>query len=223
MPEQLVFDLPPHVSMGAEDFLVSDANRVAYETVCTPESWPEGKLILTGPAASGKSHLARVFAVQTSATVLQAAAMAMSPLPDGGAVVIEDIATLSDEAEEWLFHTHNRLLRGGGQLLITAVDAPTRWPLRLGDLVSRMQGTSVVRIDPPDDGLLLGVLLKHFADRQLQPSAPALDYLVTHMGRSFEAVRQVVADIDRTALANRRAITRDLAREVLDRGADGQA
>lgn len=217
MTRQRAFDLPPRVSLGHDDFLVSDANRLAYTTVRTAESWPEGKLALVGPAASGKTHLARIFAAAHDAPVLDAGALDTSAPFGGPALVIEGMdAPLPPEAQEWLFHAHNAIARSRGHLLMTARTPPTRWPLTLGDLRSRAEAATVARIDPPDDALLTGVLLKHFADRQITPRPAALGYLVAHMDRSFATARDLVARIDTAALEAGRPVTRDLVRDVLD-------
>ena len=68
----------------------------------------------------------------------------------------------------------------------------------------------------PDDALLSAVLMKLFADRQLIPSPDTIPYLARRMERSFGAAEEVVAEIDATALARRRPITRGLAAQVLD-------
>ena len=67
----------------------------------------------------------------------------------------------------------------------------------------------------PDDELLRAVLEKLFQDRQLRAPEQALSYLATHMDRSIEAARQVVAAIDKAALAGKRRITVPLVADVL--------
>jgi len=81
--------------------------------------------------------------------------------------------------------------------------------------MSRMQGTQSVNLEQPDDQLLSAVVAKLFADRQLMPSPDVISYLVARMDRSFDAARDLVAAIDREALARKRPVTRKLAAEVL--------
>lgn len=215
MTQQLTFDLPRHVSMGAGDFFVSPANAVAHAMVTAPDQWPLGKLCVVGPEGSGKSHLARIFAEQTKATTLCAHNItATTPRPKG-ATVIEDADRLPSEAEEWLFHHHNALA-GRAPLLLTARDDPPRWQTRLPDLASRMQGTSLTRIAPPDDPLLLAVLLKLFADRQITPDPALPAYVLSHIPRSFAALNDIVDRLDNAALSTRRAINKQLAIDLLN-------
>lgn len=217
MARQLSFELPVHVSLGPDDFFVSDANLRAYEMVSDDAAWPEGKLALVGPPGSGKSHLARVWQHLSGAAILQAEALdpaAMGP-PPARSVVVEDVERLPRAAEERLFHLHNQLRATGGRLLLTSDRPPSRWPIALPDLASRMQAASVVRVEDPDDRLLAALLMKLFADRQIAPAPDVAAYLATRIERSFAAAAATVAALDAAALAQGRDITRAFARAVL--------
>ena len=222
MPKQLGFDLPSKPALGREDFFVSPANAVAVATLENWQNWPQGKMVLAGPEGSGKTHLAQVWAAEAGAPVVNSTNLATHDLPalaDGGVVAVEDAPLLAGnrEAEEALFHLHNLIIECSGALLMTAETAPSRWGVALPDLASRMEGTSVVTLDAPDDALLAAVLAKLFADRQLEPTAKVIPYLLGRMERTFASAGRIVAEMDREAIAARRKITRSLAREVLDK------
>ncbi|MGR3466155.1 chromosomal replication initiator DnaA [Limimaricola sp.] len=219
MAWQLSLDLPLAVALGPDDFILSDANRAAHGMV-TAMGWPEGKLALIGPPGSGKSHLARVWQATSEAMILRAQDLGPSlpPPAPGAAIVVEDIDRLPREAEETLFHLHNRLAASGGRLLMTADRPPARLGIALPDLASRLQATAVARIDDPDDRLLGAVLAKHFADRQLVPMADVIPYLAARIERSFSSAAAVVARLDRMALAEGRPVNRALARRALGAG-----
>lgn len=216
MTDQLAFDLPANVRLGAEDFFVSDANEQAFALIRNPEGWPDGKLALVGPAGSGKTHLARLFVAQTQADLVAAKDIRPdAPLPEK-ALVVEDAEALPAEAEEWLFHAHNHLRSGRLPLLVTGQTPPARWDITLPDLASRLSAATVATIANPDDPLLMAVLLKHFQDRQLAPAPDAISYLQRHLPRSFEAVRSSVEALDREALTQGKPLTRPFVRAVLD-------
>ncbi len=219
MAEQLSFDWPVRVALGAGDFFVTQANDRAFAMVSDPGHWPDGKLALIGPPGSGKTHLARVFAQSHPAWVIAAADLGPDlSAPDLPNVVIEDAEHLPPHAEEALFHLHNHLRHTGGRLLLTSGVPPARWPLRLPDLASRMQATATVTIDDPDDTLLAAVMMKLFNDRQLAPQPQVLRYLAPRIERSFAAAARIVADLDAAALAQGREITLKLAADLLDNG-----
>ncbi len=225
MAEQLVFNLPVRRALGRDDFMVSPSNALALAAVEAVEAggaWPQGKLVLVGPRGAGKSHLAHVWAEATGARVIAASSLVaaeVAALASLGRVVVEDADRVASRAvlETVLLHLHNLLLAEGGRLLMTAASPPSRWGLRLPDLASRMQATTLALIEAPDDALLAAVLAKLFADRQLAVAPAVIPYLVGRMERSFEAAGRLVAALDARALAEARPITKPLAAQVLDR------
>ena len=72
-----------------------------------------------------------------------------------------------------------------------------------------------MEVQPPDEALLKAVLVKLFADRQLNVEPTVIDYLSLRMERSMAAASRVVAAVDRLALATHRKLTRPLAAEAL--------
>lgn len=216
-PGQLSFDLPQRTALGPDDFFVAPSNAQAHAMVADWARWPLGKLALIGPPGSGKSHLARVWQGLSGAAVVAAQDLLPGPMPAPGAkLVIEDMAMLPVTAEEQLFHLHNHLAETGGHLLLTGILPPSRWPIALPDLASRMQATAVIRLTDPDDALLAALLTKLFADRQLNPAPDVIPYLATRIERSHAAAARVVARLDGAALARGRALTRAFVRTVLD-------
>ena len=225
MAEQLTFELPARPALGRGDFLIAPSNATAAARIEAWKDWPQGKLALIGPAGSGKTHLAHVWAAETGAEILAAADMAAvdpARLARRGAIAVEDCdAGLSPEGETALLHLHNLLAQSRGHLLLTAATPPVRWPIGLPDLTSRMQAAPVAGIGPPDDALLAGLLVKLFSDRQLSVPPTLIPYLLTRMERSFAAAQALVAALDSAALAEGRAVSRALAARVLDIGASG--
>ena len=218
-PRQLALNLPARPSLGRGDFFVSPSNALAVELLDAWQGWPEGKLALTGPPGSGKTHLAMVWAAETGAAVTAARALHDDDVPElaRGSVVVEDAdLLLSDATERALFHLHNLVLASGGRLLLTGQRPPARWPVRLPDLASRVRATALATLEPPDDDLLAAVLGKLFADRQIVPPADLAPWLVSRMERSFAAAQTLVVAIDRQALASRRRVSKGLAAQVLD-------
>ena len=214
--EQLSFDWALPVALGPEDFFVSEANADAHAMIAGGLRWPEGKLALVGPEGSGKTHLVRIWQGLTGAARWDARELPDDLPPPGAAVSVEDLEALPRESETALFHLHNHLLATGGRLLLTSDRPPARWGIRLADLASRMQATTVVRLDPPDDVLLEALLAKQFADRQLFPAPGVLAFVARRIERSHAAAAAAVAAIDRASLSEGRKVSLPLARRVLD-------
>ncbi len=227
MAEQLTFRLPARPALGRSDFFVSPANAEAVARVTDDAGWPLGKLALNGPEGAGKSHLVQVWAAERGAATVAAAALPRADLPAlaaGGRVAVEDAEDAAGDAdvERALFHLHN-LLQGSGRLLLTGRAPPARWPVALPDLRSRIGAMAVATLDPPDDALLLAVLVKLFADRQIAVAPALVAFLVPRIDRSFAAAQEIVDRLDRAALAEGRAVTRTLAARLLDIPTDDSA
>ncbi|PLL11434.1 chromosomal replication initiator DnaA [Tabrizicola sp. TH137] len=219
MIRQLTFDLPARTAWRREDFFVSPANAAALAALDDWRHWPGGKMVLTGPKGSGKTHLAKLWAAETGAAVLPATALAGADLPAlsaHGAVAVEDAEAVAGDGagEAAFFHLHN-LVTQAGHLLVTAATPPRDWPLALPDLASRLQAAGLARIEAPDDALLSAVLIKLFSDRQIAVPPAVIPYMVARMERSIDAARDLVAALDARALAEGRPITRALAAEVM--------
>ncbi|NNF92522.1 MAG: chromosomal replication initiator DnaA [Boseongicola sp.] len=218
MTRQLVFDLPVRVSRDRGDFFLSEANRLAVARLDDTSGWTQGKLALVGPGGAGKTHLAHIWAEAEGGSLIgldDVAEMDISGVARPLAVEVPD-AALAATAEEALFHLHNHMGQHALPLLLVARTPPARWTIALPDLKSRMDATEVVRIDQPDDALLSAVLLKLFADRQLQVTPRLIAWMVPRIERSFRAAQEAVATLDAAALSQKRRISRDLARDILD-------
>jgi chromosomal replication initiation ATPase DnaA len=216
-PEQLVFELPHRAAMGLEDFLVSESNAAAVALVDRWPDWPVSAAILVGPKGSGKTHLANVWQLRTAATSYPAPALSREGVPavaSAGAVIIEDIQTLVDEAA--LFHLLNLVREQRLQVLLTTDTAPGDLCVDLPDLRSRLKALPMASIDAPDDALLRAVLVKLFADRQLSVEPHIIDYVLVRMERSMSAAERFVTEADRQALVRQRRVTRAIAAAALD-------
>ena len=214
---QLSFDLGHRPALDRYDFFVTPANAEAVAYIDRWPDWPHPALIVTGASGSGKTHLAAVWCQESGAPAVAAADLKDEELPGlfaGGALAIEDYSPDACD-EKLLFHAMNLAREHGGWLLLTARTAPSAWPLKLADLASRLRASPSVHLGPPDDLLLRAVLVKLFSDRQLNLDVTVLDYVCRRIERSLAAAAEFVRLLDQEALAEGRAITRQLAGKVL--------
>jgi len=220
MPDQLVFDLPIKTAFGREDFFVTSSNATAVKIIENWENWPLSKLILTGPSGSGKSHLSNIWAEMTSGIRIEAKYLMEIDLQSisQSALCLEgfDLIAGNQELEAHAFHLHNLAQENGSPLLITGTRNPSSWSLLLPDLLSRIQGTSVAQLQPPDDILLNAVLIKQFNDRQIAIDPKVITYLLQRMERSFASISYLVNELDKNALKVGKPISIKLARNILD-------
>lgn len=216
-PSQLVFDLPHRQAQGMEDFLLSRSNAVAVELVDRWPDWVHPAAVVCGPAGAGKTHLAHVWAARSGAGLLAASDLSdasVEVLAGHGRLVVEDIDRDAFD-ERVLFHLINLTREKGYSLLITSRVAPGELSIALPDLRSRLRALPLAAIAAPDEALLRAVLVKLFADRQLDVEPHVIGHLALHMEQSMQAANAVVAAADRLALARQRRVSRAVAAEAL--------
>ncbi|MGI9477828.1 MAG: HdaA/DnaA family protein [Hyphomicrobiaceae bacterium] len=218
-PHQLVFDLPHLEAFEAEDFLVSQCNQSAVDMIDSWPDWPAHAVVVCGAAGSGKSHLVSVWRERSGGDVVSmtdVTAATISRFQETGRLAIEDVAAGGDpETERLVFHLLNAARERKNQILITTRQPPGELEIALPDLRSRLRALPIAQIQPIDDALLSGLLVKLFSDRQLAIDPGVIKYLMRHMERSAQSAREVVERIDRLALATHRKVTRALAAEAL--------
>ena len=227
MANQLTFNLAlPPPTYAREDFVVAEGNREALAWLDRWPDWPAPALALSGPAGSGKTHLARIWATRAAAALVEGSDLEGKSVADLAAMSTASAAIVIEHAERApersLFHLYNLMRERRGHLLLVSEAPPAHWHITLPDLASRLRAAPAVALAPPNDELLGSIILKQLADRQLHAGAGVVHYLVSRMERSGEAARRVVAALDRRALAESREIDRRLAADVLDELQEGR-
>lgn len=198
-PSQIA--LPLSARGAAQRIVVGDANAAVIEALQAPERWPFRVAVLTGPARSGKSLLAR-WAQGLHGDALE---------------VIDDAQTVDETA---LFHRWNAVQQGGtregGALLLVATAGPDGWRFALPDLASRIGGSLHLEIGAPDDAFAADLILAQAEARGLSLPEGAADYLVPRTERSFAAIEALVATIDRISLERQTPATMSVWRAALE-------
>lgn len=220
MVKQLTLNLGrPAPTYARADFIVSSGNREALAWIDRWPDWPAPALALSGPPGTGKTHLGHIWASRAAASIMESRELDgktvadLTALADAWpAIVIENAERTPERA---LFHLYNLMRERRRSLLLISERPPARWHIALPDLASRLRAAPAVSVAAPDDDLLGSIILKQLADRQLHAGPGVVHYLVSHMERSADAARRVVAALDRRALSERREIDRRLASDIL--------
>ena len=193
-PDQIALPLDWPQSEGDARFIVSDANREAFEHFRKWTMWPVKATILTGPRRSGRTLLARSFVERV-----------------GG--------RLFDEAEqrneEELFHAWNQAQDVGRPLIMIADQLPPAWAPRLPDLKTRLAVTPVVAIELPDDRLFGALIQLFFADRGLHVPPDALRFMTERLHREYWSAERAVEAVDRFVIAERSRLSLPTIRRAL--------
>jgi len=193
-PDQIALPLDWPQTEGDARFIVSQANRDAFDHFRQWSLWPVKATVLTGPGRSGRSLLARSFVERV-----------------GGRLF--DDAQQRDETE--LFHAWNEAQDSGRPLVMVAEDPPPAWSPALPDLKTRLAITPVARINLPDDELFAALIQLHFADRGLHIPADALRFMSERLHRDYWTAERAVEAVDRFAIAERARLSLPTVRRAL--------
>jgi hypothetical protein len=129
---QIALPLDELRSGASSSLIITECNASAFAGLSSAAGWAKRCAILTGPARSGKTLMARYFSGQNG--------------------------TVIDEAEaapaETLFNAWNRSQESGVPLLLISRWQPAEWNISLPDLHSRLGAALLLDIAPPDDEMI---------------------------------------------------------------------
>ena len=192
--DQIALPLDWPQSDDESRFIVSDANREAFEHFRHWNIWPVRATILTGPRRSGRTLLARNFVERVNGRLI-------------------DQADTRDEEE--LFHAWNDAQDSGLPLVMVADEVPPAWSPRLPDLRTRLVITPVATIQQPDDALFEALIQLLFADRGLHVPREALRFMTERLNREYWTAERAVEEVDRFAISERARVTMPTIRRAL--------
>jgi hypothetical protein len=193
-PDQIALPLDWPQTDGDARFIVSAANREAFDHFRKFSLWPVKATIVTGPRRSGRTLLARSFVERV-----------------GGRLF--DDAEQRDEEE--LFHAWNQAQDTGRPLIMVADEVPPAWAPSLPDLKTRLAVTPIVRIGHPDDALFAALIQLYFADRGLHIPPEALRFMTERLNRDYWTAERAVEAVDRFAISERARLSLPTVRRAL--------
>lgn len=193
--DQIALPLDWPQTEGDARFIVSDANREAFDHFRQWSLWPVKATLLTGPRRSGRTLLGRTFVERV-----------------GGRLF--DCADQRDEVE--LFHAWNDAQDSGRPIVMIADEVPPAWHIRLPDLRTRLAVTPVARILQPDDALFQSLIQLLFADRGLHIPGEALRFMAERIERDYWTAERAVEAVDRYAIAERARLSLPTVRRALE-------
>jgi len=191
---QIALPLDWPVADRDEDFLLSEANRFAFDHLKRWTLWPVMATLLTGPRKSGRSLLGRIFVRKTGGRLFDNA---------------------ERHEEEAIFHAWNQAQETRRPLLIVADAPPPSWEVALPDLRSRLAATPRIEIGAPDDALIADLIVKLLGDRGIAVPPDVAEFIVPRIERSYVAVQQVVDSLDRALLSRGGRMTVPVAKRAL--------
>ena len=215
---QVPLALRPEPQMTFEDFLAGpDAVALEHLRQAVP---PRAPVYLWGPGGCGKTHLLHALARACAAAGLgvawfDAAPTAAAVLAPGTALLlVDDVHALGPAAQQRLFAGLIEA-QGQGCTWAAAGDAPpVDLPLR-EDLRTRIAWGHVFALQGLDDAGTRLVLLREAARRGIALGDEVLTWLLHRFARDLGSLMPLLDRLDDYALAQSRAVTVPLLRQML--------
>jgi DnaA family protein len=216
---------------GFEDYRAGDNGAAVHLLRAASQYAEAGWVFLSGPPASGKTHLLIAACATASEQGRRAQYISLSQVPQGNALAgairalggsdllaIDDLDTIAGEAdaEHALFDLYNRCKVDKSTLLFAAKQPAAQMSLRLPDLISRLSACAQAALKPLDEEGRREVLVQRATARGLTLDAAVLDWLFVHHARDLRSLSDLFERIDKAALAAQRRVTVPFLRGLLE-------
>lgn len=205
-----------------DNYLAPPGSLVAHRLRQLGRQPEAARVLLTGPAGAGKSHL--LMACCETARAAGHSAL-YCPLPagagllaDAGAVELLAIDELEEaigdpKSEFLVFAAINRQHDARRALLLASSRPPQDFVLP--DLRSRLAEAEQLPLNAPDDQGRIAILMHRAAVAGMPLESAAAHWLLRNTSRALPDLLGTLARLDRESLARGRRITVPLLREVL--------
>jgi DnaA family protein len=208
----LAVQLAPELSL--DDFVVGANAQLMDSLQRLAQREEQQNLYLSGPEASGKSHLLMGLCARAQKSGLCCAYLplreiiSLSPellqgMEEPDLLAFDDIQLIAGRKdwEEALFVLFNLRQTLARPMIFSADRGPTKLPLNLPDLRSRLGWGSSYRLQALDDAGLTDLLRQRARKRGLGMDEAAINWLLSRQSRDPRSLLEQLETLDRAALA----------------------
>lgn len=217
--QQLSFDFLLPQNYPSEDFIVSEANRAAFNFIINyhfdDNKYPK-IFAICGEEFCGKTYLAHLWQQKFNANFLDIKklenANLLTEIHQKKAYIVEDIDKIIDQ--QILLQIFNLVLEKNAYLLLTSSKDLAQINYNFKDLASRLKNVFSLEIKQPDDDLIKMLLIKNFSEKQLLVDRLVIDFLAKNIKRDFVTIFKITKLLEFYSLEKKRNITIALAKEI---------
>ena len=209
--EQSYFNYNLKPGLAIDDFFVSTSNKKAYSFILNKKI-DNKKILLIGPNKSGKTHLGKIWQKNNNAVSYENNFEIILNYKKN--IFIDDF--FKNINEEQIFHLINHCSINKLTILLTSNKEVFEHNFLLKDLVSRLKTFNLLRIDLPDDDLIINLIIKLLHDKQIIiKNEEIFHYILKRIERSYEEVFLLIENIDKLSLEKKRELTIPLIKKLL--------
>ena len=209
--EQSYFNYNLKPGLAIDDFFVSTSNKKAYSFVLNKKI-DNKKILLIGPNKSGKTHLGKIWQKNNNAVSYENNFEIILNYKKN--IFIDDF--LKNINEEKIFHLINHCSINKLTILLTSNKEVFEHNFLLKDLVSRLKTFNLLRINLPDDDLIINLIIKLLHDKQIIiKNKEIFHYILKRIERSYEEIFLLIENIDKLSLEKKRELTIPLIKKLL--------
>ena len=209
--EQSYFNYNLKPGLAIDDFFVSTSNKKAYNFILNKKI-DNQKILLIGPNKSGKTHLGKIWQKNNNAVSYENNFEIILNYKKN--IFIDDF--LKNINEEQIFHLINHCSINKLTILLTSKKEVFEHNFLLKDLVSRLKTFNLLRINFPDDDLIINLIIKLLHDKQIIiKNEEIFHYILKRIERSYEEIFLLIENIDKLSLKKKRELTIPLIKKLL--------
>ena len=209
--EQSYFNYNLKPGLAIDDFFVSTSNQKAFNFILNKKI-DNKKILLIGPNKSGKTHLGKIWQKNNNAVSYENNFEIILNYKKN--IFIDDF--LKNINEEKIFHLINHCSINKLTILLTSKKEVFEHNFLLKDLVSRLKTFNLLRIDLPDDDLIINLIIKLLHDKQIIiKNEEIFHYILKRIERSYEEIFLLIENIDKLSLKKKRELTIPLIKKLL--------
>ena len=209
MSKQKIFNFNFNQLDDYSNFYVNKTNFEAYNAIIKNN---DQKIYLYGPNKSGKSFLGKIWCKKYNGIKYNNNFEKIININKN--ILIDNINTKINQEE--IFHIINHCSLNNLYILITSNLLINEINFKLNDLNSRLKIFTFLKINKPDDDMLLNILTKLFIQKQFViNSKDIFQFILKNTNRTYENIINIVNRLDTLSIEKKRQLTIPLIKEIL--------
>ena len=202
------YNLETHLSI--DDYFIGDSNKDSYDHLINNNL--SNNFFLNGPNKSGKSHLGLIWKNKYQAISYHKNLNQI--LNKKSNVLVDNF--FKNINEEDVFHIVNHCKSNNLNILIISRFSLFDYEFKLKDLSSRLKTFTNIKINLPDDQLLINLMIKLLNDKQIIVKNPEIfNFIIKRVDRSYEKVFILINKIDKLLFEKNKQLTIPLIKELI--------